>query len=52
MQMVTLKNFKSYQSQMVTNINPRINLVIGQNGQGKSNFFKGTLPAIQLFSSL
>ena len=51
MQMVTLKNFKSYQNQMVTNISPRINLIIGKNGQGKSNFFKGTLPAIQPSSS-
>ena len=51
MQMVTLKNFKSYKNQMVTNISPRINLIIGKNGQGKSNFFKGTLPAIQPSSS-
>ena len=48
MHLVTLKNFKSYESQMIANINPRINVIIGKNGQGKSNFFKGTSATIQL----
>jgi DNA replication and repair protein RecF len=51
MKLVTLKNFKSYDTQMVHDLSPRINLFIGQNGQGKSNFFKGTIPSTQPSSS-
>jgi len=43
MQSILLKNFKSYEQQSINNLNSRINVVLGANGQGKSNFFKGTL---------
>lgn len=43
MKQITLKNFKSYDSQLIHDLNPRINLFIGKNGDGKSNFFKGTM---------
>lgn len=43
MQSIILHHFKSYEHQSVTNLNSRINVVLGSNGQGKSNFFKGTL---------
>ena len=46
MNLITLKNFKSYQNETVTNLSPHINVIIGRNGQGKSNFFKGNTPAI------
>ena len=41
MQSILLHNFKSYDHQAITNLNSRINVVLGSNGQGKSNFFKG-----------
>ncbi len=41
MQSIVLKNFKSYENQALSNLNSRINVIIGSNGQGKSNFFKG-----------
>lgn len=51
MQLISLKNFKSYENQIVNNLNTNVNVIIGRNGEGKSNFFKGTLPAIQLSHS-
>lgn len=42
MQTITIKNFKSYQKQVLNQLNPNINIVLGSNGQGKSNLFKGT----------
>lgn len=42
MQGLSLKNFKSYEKCMLFNLNPRINIIIGGNGQGKSNLFKCT----------
>jgi chromosome segregation ATPase len=54
MQSIILKNFKSYENQTIASLNSRINIVVGANGQGKSNFFKGTIYPIQPshFSSL
>jgi len=48
MKAITLKNFKSYDNQLIPDLSPNINLFIGQNGQGKSNFFKGINLSIQL----
>lgn len=45
--MITLKGFKSYEDETLNNLHPRINIVLGRNGEGKSNFFKGTLSPIQ-----
>jgi AAA15 family ATPase/GTPase len=42
MNMITLKGFKSYEDETLNNLHPRINIVLGRNGEGKSNFFKGT----------
>lgn len=47
MQSILLHNFKSYDHQAITNLNSRINVVLGSNGQGKSNFFKGIYLLIQ-----
>ena len=47
MQSILLHNFKSYEHQVITNLNSRINVVLGSNGQGKSNFFKGIWALIQ-----
>ncbi len=47
MQSILLHNFKSYDHQAITNLNSRINVVLGSNGQGKSNFFKGISVLIQ-----
>ncbi len=47
MNMISLKGFKSYEDETLNNLHPRINIVLGRNGEGKSNFFKGTLPAMQ-----
>ena len=43
MQSIVLKNFKSYEYQSLADLHSRINIVIGANGQGKSNFLKGIL---------
>ena len=43
MQSIVLKNFKSYEQQAVNDLNSRINIILGSNGQGKSNFLKGIL---------
>lgn len=47
MELISLRNFKSYENQLITNLNPRINVILGSNGQGKSNLFKGTYLPIQ-----
>lgn len=47
MDIVTLKNFKSYELQVVHGLSPQVNLIIGSNGHGKSNFFKGTYHGMQ-----
>jgi len=39
---VIIEGFKSYRSQSEFDpFNPRINVVVGRNGAGKSNFFEG-----------
>lgn len=40
---ITLHNFKSYSDVHITNLNPKINIILGQNGHGKSNFFQALL---------
>ncbi len=50
MQSIVLKNFKSYEHQSLTNLNSRINVIVGANGQGKSNFFKGNNISIEAIS--
>ena len=35
---IHLKNFKSYKEFNLENISPNTNLLVGKNGQGKSNF--------------
>lgn len=47
MNLIALKNFKSYDHQLVNNLSPHINVILGKNGDGKSNFFKGTTALIQ-----
>lgn len=32
MQLIALKNFKSYESLLLNNLSPNINVVIGKNG--------------------
>lgn len=32
MNYISLRNFKSYELQIVANLNPKINLIIGKNG--------------------
>lgn len=32
MQLISLKNFKSYENQIINNLNPRINVILGRNG--------------------
>jgi DNA replication and repair protein RecF len=41
MQGLSLTNFKSYSKHDIFGFNPNINIIIGSNGQGKSNLFKG-----------
>ena len=38
---IVLRNFKSYREEIITDISKEINVVIGKNGHGKSNFYKG-----------
>ncbi len=52
MQSILLHNFKSYENQSISSLNSRINVVLGSNGQGKSNFFKGTWTIISAISFL
>jgi AAA15 family ATPase/GTPase len=47
MQYIAIENFKSYESQVINNLNPQINIIIGKNGEGKSNFFKGNTSIMQ-----
>ena len=41
MEGLSLINFKSYAKYNIFGFNPHINIIIGGNGQGKSNIFKG-----------
>ena len=36
---ISLFNFKSYKCQDLVDLSPRINLILGRNGHGKSNLF-------------
>ena len=38
---VHIKNFKSYKDEFLNDLNPKFNIILGKNGQGKSNFFNG-----------
>ena len=38
---IYIKNFKSYLDFRLNDLNPCLNVVIGKNGHGKSNFFQG-----------
>ena len=38
---INIKNFKSYLDENVLDLNPGINIFVGKNGHGKSNFFQG-----------
>lgn len=40
---VTLKNFRSYATETVDQFNPCLNVVLGRNGDGKSNLLRGNL---------
>ena len=51
MQTVSIKNFKSYQQQLIHGLSPNINVILGKNGQGKSNLFKGNHHMMQLCHS-
>lgn len=39
---ITITNFLSYKSQTVT-LSPNLNVFVGRNGSGKSNFFNSIL---------
>lgn len=43
MEGLSINNFKSYRKHTVFGFNPYLNVIIGGNGQGKSNIFKGNL---------
>lgn len=47
MEIISLRNFKSYENHTIPHLNSRINVILGSNGQGKSNLFKGTISIIQ-----
>ena len=41
---VIIEGFKSYKEQTIAEpFSPKINVVVGANGSGKSNFFHGAL---------
>ncbi len=41
---VIIEGFKSYKDQTIAEpFSPKINVVVGANGSGKSNFFHGAL---------
>lgn len=48
---ITLKNFRSYAVEVVEQFNRRLNVVLGKNGEGKSNLLRGTPALIQLCCS-
>jgi len=52
MKSISLKNFKSYDNQTVKDLNPKINVILGMNGQGKSNLLKGKFLSIIAISFL
>lgn len=38
-----IENFKSFINEEITDFSPKINLILGKNGQGKSNFYSGLI---------
>jgi chromosome segregation ATPase len=38
---IVLKNFKSYEDEVISDINERMNVIVGKNGHGKSNIHHG-----------
>ena len=46
---VIIEGFKSYKDQIIAEpFSPKINVVVGANGSGKSNFFHGARRALML----
>lgn len=37
---IYIKNFKSYLDEHIDTLNPAVNVFVGRNGHGKSNFFQ------------
>ena len=49
---VIIEGFKSYKDQIIAEpFSPKINVVVGANGSGKSNFFHGAHCALMLYRS-
>ena len=40
---IIIENFQSYKYEVLDDTSDRINLVLGQNGHGKSNIINGTI---------
>jgi len=38
---VSIRNFRSFLEEEISDFSEQLNLVIGKNGQGKSNFYAG-----------
>ena len=38
---ILIQNFKSYKYEVITELNKSINVILGKNGQGKSNLLNG-----------
>jgi recombinational DNA repair ATPase RecF len=50
MHSLSVTRFKSYSKLSISGFNPHINIIIGGNGQGKSNLFKGMVDLILALS--
>jgi AAA15 family ATPase/GTPase len=45
---LTIKNFKSYSNLILKDINKSLNIILGRNGQGKSNIHSGNFSLYKL----
>ena len=50
MKKIELQNFASFKSAEIDDLHPRINFIMGENGSGKSNFYKGIFQLIEPLS--
>ena len=39
---IKVNGFKSYKADVVIDLDPKVNVIVGRNGTGKSNVFDGT----------
>lgn len=40
---INLQNFKSYGNETITDLNDKMNIIVGKNGHGKSNIHHGKI---------